>query len=139
MENNESEIITLMFQRTNHRSTREPGKTSADCHQTGQISTTATDGLIKKCECNFTKTKNPRSMRKSIFFFFVCHGLWKPPRRAPFCRRDSGHWILDKINICNILVVARYRNGSDQLCIWHRLIKAFLSRPNQLWCKWPFT
>ena len=26
-------------------------------------------------------------------------------------------WILDKINLCNILVVARYRNGFDHLCI----------------------
>ena len=26
-------------------------------------------------------------------------------------------WILDKIYLCNLLVVARYRNGSDHLCI----------------------
>ena len=30
---------------------------------------------------------------------------------------DRQIWILDKINLCNILVRAQYRNGSDHLCI----------------------
>ena len=40
-------------------------------------------------------------------FFLMCYGLWNPPRREACCRRVSGTdrliWILDKINLCNIL------------------------------------
>ena len=116
MANNEREIIALMFQRTNHRSARKPGKTSADCHPTLPNLNHCDRRLRNANAILWTLKVHARCANP---FFFFCHGLLKPPRKAALCRMVSGHWILDKINacICNILVVARYRNGSDQLCI----------------------
>ena len=61
-------------------------------------------------------------MRKSIFFYFLSVTASENRHGEQLCAEgcvgtDRLIWILDKINLCNILVVARYRNGSDDLRI----------------------
>ena len=50
-------------------------------------------------------------------FFLVCHGHEEQLCAGESVGTDRLIWILDKINLCNILVMARYRNESDYLCI----------------------
>ena len=58
-------------------------------------------------------------MRKSIFLSVTApenrHG--EQLCAEGYVGTDRLIWILDKINLCNLLVVARYRNGYDHLCI----------------------